>query len=288
MSHGSAISFTWFTTGSSDLYERSGRRPFASVNFITAHDGFTLNDLVSYNHKHNEANGEGGRDGSDDNRSWNCGLEGPTDDPAVLALRARQRRNLLATLLLSQGVPMLVAGDEMGRTQGGNNNAYCQDNEVSWLDWEAVDDHLLTFTRSVIALRNEHRTFSRRSFFGGRPIHGSEVSDLLWFRPDGEAMDDDEWSKGHLKCLAVYLNGERFDTDGRGQPVEDDDVLVLVNASEADLDFTVPERLGGTWDVKLDTQHPTGEGGWREVKAGHTIAVMSRSLVVLLKPRETR
>ncbi len=279
--------FGYRFTGSSDLYERSGRRPFASVNFITAHDGFTLNDLVSYNHKHNEANGEGGRDGSDDNRSWNCGLEGPTDDPDVLALRARQRRNLLATLLLSQGVPMLVAGDEMGRTQGGNNNAYCQDNEVSWLDWEGVDDHLLTFTRSVIALRNEHRTFSRRSFFGGRPIHGSEVSDLLWFRPDGEAMDDDEWSKGHLKCLAVYLNGERFDTDGRGQPVEDDDVLVLVNASETDLDFTVPARLSGTWDVKLDTQHPTGEGGWREVKAGHTIAVMSRSLVVLLKPRET-
>jgi len=205
----------------------------------------------------------------------------------VLALRARQRRNLLATLLLSQGVPMIVAGDEMGRTQGGNNNAYCQDNEVSWLDWEAVDDHLLSFTRSVIALRTEHRTFSRRSFFGGRPIHGSEVSDLLWFRPDGEEMDDEEWAKGHMRCLAVYLNGERFDTDGRGQPVEDDDVLVLVNASETDLHFTVPERLGGTWDVKLDTHHPTGEGGWREVKAGHTIDVISRSLMVLLKPRDT-
>ncbi|HEV8116127.1 MAG TPA: glycogen debranching protein GlgX [Acidimicrobiales bacterium] len=279
--------FGYRFTGSSDLYSRSGRRPFASVNFITAHDGFTLNDLVSYNQKHNDANGEGGRDGSDDNRAWNCGIEGPTDDPKVLELRARQRRNLLATLLLSQGVPMLVAGDEMGRTQAGNNNAYCQDNEISWLDWERVDYHLLIFTRALIALRTKHRTFCRRKFFDGRPIHGNEVSDLLWFRPDGEIMGDEEWSKGHVRSLAVYLNGERFDSDGRGQPVEDDDVLVLVNASKADLDFTVPTRLGGTWDVQLDTQHPTGEGGWREVKAGHTIAVMSRSLVVLLKPRET-
>jgi glycogen operon protein len=278
--------FGYRFTGSSDLYERSGRRPFASVNFITAHDGFTLADLVAYNNKHNEANGEEGRDGSDDNRSWNCGVEGPTDDPDVLALRARQRRNLLATLLLSQGVPMLVAGDEMGRTQGGNNNAYCQDNEISWLDWENIDEHLLTFTRRGIALRKEHRTFSRRSFFGGRPIHGSDVSDLLWFRPDGEVMVDEEWSTGYVKSLAVYLNGERFDIDQRGQPVEDDDVLVLVNGSELDLDFTVPEGLGGTWDVALDTQHPTGEGGWREVKAGHTIQAVARSMVVLLKPRD--
>ena len=278
--------FGYRFTGSSDLYSRSGRRPFASVNFITAHDGFTLNDLVSYNQKHNEANGEGGRDGSDDNRAWNCGIEGPTDDLQVLELRARQRRNLLATLLLSQGVPMLVAGDEMGRTQGGNNNAYCQDNEISWLDWERVDYHLLIFTRALIALRTKHRTFCRRKFFDGRPIHGNEVSDLLWFRPDGETMGDDEWSGGHVRSLAVYLNGEHFDTDGRGQPLEDDDVLVLVNASDGNLDFTVPERLGGTWDVALDTQHPTGEGGWREVKAGQRIAVLNRSLVVLLKPRE--
>jgi len=276
--------FGYRFTGSSDLYERSGRRPFASVNFITAHDGFTLNDLVSYNGKHNEANGEGNRDGSDDNRSWNGGVEGPTEAAAVLATRARQRRNLLATLFLSQGVPMLLGGDEMGRTQGGNNNAYCQDNEISWLDWNALDEHLLTFTRTVIALRKEHRTFSRRSFFGGRAIHGSGVSDLLWFRPDGEAMADEEWVNGHLKSLAVYLNGERFDTDVRGQPVEDDHVLVLVNAAEVDVSFTVPERLGGTWDVMLDTNHPTGEGGWREVKAGQSTSTVARSLVVLLKP----
>jgi len=277
--------FGYRFTGSSDLYERSGRRPFASVNFITAHDGFTLTDLVSYNDKHNDANGEDGRDGSNDDRSWNCGVEGPTEDPGILALRGRQRRNLLATLLLSQGVPMLVAGDEMGRTQGGNNNAYCQDNEISWLDWEAVDENLLTFTRALIALRKEHRTFSRRSFFGGRPIHGSEVSDLLWFRPDGQVMGDEEWSNGYVKSLAVYLNGERFDTDTRGQAVEDADVLVLVNASEQDLEFTVHEPLGGIWDVMLDTDHPTGEGGWREVRAGQKLKTVARSMVVLLKSR---
>ncbi|CAA9255300.1 MAG: GH13_11 / GH13 / GH13_13 / GH13_10 / CBM 48 / GH13_37 / GH13_14 / GH13_36 [uncultured Acidimicrobiales bacterium] len=279
--------FGYRFTGSSDLYERSGRRPFASVNFITAHDGFTLNDLVSYDEKHNEANGEANRDGSDDNRSWNCGVEGPTDDPDVVALRARQRRNLLSTLLLSQGVPMLVAGDEMGRTQGGNNNAYCQDNVVSWLDWTAVDYHLLMFARSLVALRTQHRTFCRRKFFDGRPIHGNEVSDLLWFRPDGEEMGDEEWARGHVRSLAVYLNGEHFDTDGRGQPLEDDDFLVLVNASETNVTFRVPECLGGTWDVVLDTQHPTGEGGWREVKAGHVIASLARSLVVLEKPRDS-
>jgi len=277
--------FGYRFTGSSDLYELSGRRPFASVNFITAHDGFTLTDLVSYNAKHNDANGENGRDGTDDNRSWNCGVEGPTDDAGVLALRGRQRRNLMATLLLSQGVPMLVAGDELGRTQGGNNNAYCQDNEISWLDWDKVDDHLLSFTRTVIGLRNQHRTFSRRSFFSGRPIHGSDVSDLLWFRPDGKDMGDEEWSSASVKCLAVYLNGERFDTDVRGQPVADDDVLVLVNAADADIDFTIHEPLGGTWDVTLDTARPTGEGGWREVKAGQTLRAIARSMVVLLKPR---
>ena len=230
-------------------------------------------------------NGENGRDGTDDNRSWSCGVEGPTDSPDVLALRARQRRNLLATLLLSQGVPMLVAGDELGRTQGGNNNAYCQDNEISWLDWKGVDYHLLMFTRTLIALRTEHRTFCRRKFFDGRPIHGNEVSDILWFRPDGQDMSDEEWNLGHVRSLSVYLNGEPFDTDGRGQPLEDDDFLVLVNASESDFLFTVPERLGGVWDVVLDTNHPTGEGGWREVKAGHVTRLVNRSLVVLKKPR---
>ena len=181
---------------------------------------------------------------------------------------------------------MLVAGDEMGRTQDGNNNAYCQDNVISWLDWEATDKQLLTFTRSLIALRTQHRTFCRRKFFGGRPIHGNEVSDLLWFQPDGLEMGDEEWNRGHVRCLAVYLNGEPFDIDGRGQPLVDDDFLVLVNASEADVSFTVPVRLGGTWDVVLDTQHPTGEGGWREVKAGNDIVAVARSLVVLEKPRD--
>jgi glycogen operon protein len=255
------------------------------VNFITAHDGFTLNDLVSYNGKHNEANGEGNRDGSDDNRSWNCGAEGPTDDAEICELRARQRRNLLATLFFSQGVPMLVGGDEMGRSQGGNNNAYCQDNEISWFAWDSVDEHLLEFTRTLIGLRKQHRSFRRRRFFSGRPIHGGEVSDLLWFRNDGEEMGDEEWSAPFVKTLMMYLNGDQFDVDERGQPVEDDDLLLLVNAAEADLDFTVPERLGGTWDVALDTDHPTGEHGWREVKAGQAITAVARSVVLLRKPR---
>lgn len=278
--------FGYRFTGSSDLYERSGRRPFASVNFITAHDGFTLADLVAYNGKHNDANGEGGRDGSDDNRAWNCGAEGPTDDPAILTLRARQQRNLLATLLLSQGVPMIVAGDEIGRTQGGNNNAYCQDNEISWLDWEAVDEILLGFARELVTLRKKHRTFSRRTFFGGRPIHGGEVSDLLWFQPDGKLMGDEEWNTAFVKSLSVYLNGERFDTDPRGQPIEDEDFLVIVNASDTDIPFVVPEQLGGQWEVVLDTDLPT-EKADSPVEAGQEVAAIARSMVVLMKVRES-
>ena len=205
-------------SGSSDLYATTGRKPFASVNFVTAHDGFTLRDLVSYNQKHNEANGEDNRDGADDNRSWNGGVEGETDDAEVVALRARQQRNLLSTLLLSQGVPMLLMGDEVGRTQRGNNNAYCQDDELSWLHWDAIDLDLLEFTASLIWLRRDHPVFRRRRWFLGKPIFGEGVSDIAWFRPDGEPMSSEDWQRARVKALGVFLNGEALRSrDERGQ-----------------------------------------------------------------------
>src|SRR5581483_796708 len=200
-------------TGSSDLYSRSGRQPYASINFITAHDGFTLADLVSYNEKHNEANGEENRDGHDHNLSWNCGVEGPTEDPAIVVLRARQQRNFLATLLLSQGVPMLQAGDEIGRTQQGNNNAYCQDNEISWIDWnlDRSRRELLKFTQFLIQLFHRHPVLRRRKFFQGRKIHGSEVKDLSWFRPDGKELTPEDWNVGYARCLGLRLAGDAIE-----------------------------------------------------------------------------
>ncbi|HEV8631480.1 MAG TPA: glycogen debranching protein GlgX, partial [Thermoanaerobaculia bacterium] len=242
--------------GSSDLYETTGRRPFASVNFVTAHDGFTLRDLVSYDHKHNEANGEDNRDGADDNRSWNCGVEGDTDDAAVNELRARQQRNFLATLLLSQGVPMLLSGDELGRTQGGNNNAYCQDNETSWVHWQAVDGGLLDFTTSLIWLRREHPVFRRRRFFLGKPIFGAGVSDIAWYRSDGQEMTPEDWQSDQHRAVAVFLNGEAIGSrDDRGQWVKDDSFYLAFNAYHEDLDFTVPTMSGAAgWRLVLDTE----------------------------------
>jgi glycogen operon protein len=247
--------FAYRLTGSSDLYEATGRRPSASINFVTAHDGFTLTDLVSYNDKHNEANGEENKDGESHNRSWNCGVEGPTDDPDVNALRLRQRRNFLATLFLSQGVPMLLAGDEIGRTQKGNNNAYCQDNETSWIDWEHVNDHLLEFTRSLTQLRKEHPVFRRRRWFQGRPIHGSEVSDIAWFLPDGSQMNEDDWHVSFAKSLGVFLNGDELRMLGpRGERVTDDSFYIIFNAHDAPMRFVMPEaRWGKQWEVVLDT-----------------------------------
>ena len=247
-------------TGSSDLYEPSGRTPNASVNFITAHDGFTLHDLVSYNDKHNEANLEDNRDGTDNNLSWNCGAEGPTDDEAINALRARQKRNLLATLLLSQGVPMLVAGDEMGRTQGGNNNAYCQDNAISWLDWEHTDAELVAFVRRLIGLRRSHPVFHRRHFFQGQSIHGADIKDIHWLKPDGTDMSDHEWGHEFARCLGVYLSGEALtERDRRGHPLRDDNFLVLFNAHHDTLAFQLPAaRPAGRWQVLLDTAHEQG------------------------------
>jgi isoamylase len=276
-------------TGSSDLYESSSRRPHASINFVTAHDGFTLNDLVSYDEKHNEANGEGGNDGESHNRSWNCGVEGPTDDPEVLALRARQRRNLLATVLLSQGVPMLLHGDELGRTQHGNNNVYCQDNETSWIDWSSVDEELLAFTSGLVGLRLRHPTFRRRRFFEGRPIRmpgadGAALPDIAWFDPEGTEMSDEQWQELHARCVGAFLNGDDIGIDRRGERVVDDRFLLLLNGHEAAIPFTLPpERWGAAW--QLDVETTTGEAHGSDAapvyKAGDDVVLEGRSVVLL-------
>src|SRR6266566_3882728 len=276
-------------TGSSDLYETSARRPVASVNFVTCHDGFTLADLVSYDHKHNEANGEDNRDGSDDNRSWNCGAEGPTEDKAILALRARQKRSFLATLLLSQGVPMLLAGDEMGRTQRGNNNAYCQDNEISWVDWAVraeEDQALYDYVRALIKLRADHAVFRRRRFFRGLPARGgrNRLGDIAWFTLAGEEMTGDDWDAGFAKSLTVFLNGRAIsEPDRRGERVQDDSFLLLFNASEEDLRFVIPpRRYGPRWSKVLDTAvHATDFEDENPVKPGDAINVINHSLQLL-------
>ncbi len=267
--------------GSSDLYAGDQRHPVASVNFITAHDGFTMRDLVSYNEKHNDANGEGNNDGEQHNRSWNCGVEGPTDDPEILALRARQQRNLLLTLLLSQGVPMLLGGDEIGRTQQGNNNAYCQDNELAWYDWSWVDDELLSFTQRIVHLRREHPVFRRRRWFQGREVRG--IPDLAWVRPDGDFLSDEDWSAGFAKSLGVWLNGEALSApDPRGQRVVDDSFLVLFNAHDEPLDWTMPVELDHPFRPVIDTSDPTlVDDGETELKPGATLGIEARSAVVL-------
>jgi glycogen operon protein len=283
--------FAYRLTGSSDLYG-DDRKPGASVNFITAHDGFTLADLVSYNEKHNEANGEDGRDGSDDNRSWNCGVEGPTDDPGVLGLRARQQRNFLATLFLSQGVPMLLGGDEMGRTQRGNNNAYCQDNEISWFDWGLRDDNLLLlgFTRRLMDFREAHPVLRRRRWFQGRSIRGRDAKDIAWFNPDGQEMTDDDWEAGYAKVLGVYLNGDEIPYRGaHGQRIVDDSLLLLFSAHHEPITFTVPSGpYAERWDLVLDTNEPLLAAGARTYKAGDEVAMESRSVVVLLSAKAPR
>ncbi len=273
-------------TGSSDLYGGSGRRPTASVNLITVHDGFTLRDLVSYDGKHNEANGEANRDGTDDNRSWNCGAEGPTDDPEVNALRARQSRAMLATLLLSFGVPLLLAGDEMGRTQQGNNNAYCQDNPTTWVDWEHVDEDLLAFTRRLVALRRDHPTFRRRRF-----LSGADVSALAWFTPSGDPMDAGNWSDPNARSLAVHLDGDDLpDRAEDGSPLLDDDFLVLVNGWWGPLDFVVPPALADrSWVVELESAPDLDPGAAAPGRVGpvHTVTVGPQSVTVLRNSQAT-
>jgi isoamylase len=282
---GTMAEFASRFTGSADLYEDDGRRPYASVNFVTAHDGFTLRDLVSYNEKHNEANGEGNNDGEGHNRSWNCGAEGPTDDPAVNRLRARQQRNFLTTLLLSQGIAMLLGGDELGRTQEGNNNAYCQDNEVSWFDWDQADDELLEFTRRLIRIQAEHPVFRRRGWFKGRPVRGAGVSDIAWFRPDGEEMSDQDWGEAHAKSFAVFLNGDALrELDDDGCPVRDDSFLLLFNAHDEPLNFRMPAAsFGKSWSVLIDTAADWGAQPC-SAAAGEHIDVAARSMVVTSRP----
>ena len=273
--------FAYRFTGSSDLYESDGRRPFASVNFVTAHDGFTLADMTAYNEKHNEANGEDNADGEGHNRSWNCGVEGPTDDADVLELRARQRRNFLTTLFLSQGIPMLLGGDEMARSQGGNNNAYCQDSPVSWFDWENGDIALGLFTQRLIEFRKAHPVFRRRRYFQGLALHGHSAADIAWFRPDGEEMSDEDWQSGYAKSMAVFLNGEAIPTpDPRGERIVDDSFLVVFNAHDEDLEFTCPgEAIGKSWVNVLCTDDVL-VGGER-FDAGGAIALRARSILVL-------
>ncbi|MFF3336665.1 glycogen debranching protein GlgX [Streptomyces sp. NPDC002888] len=277
-------------TGSSDLYAHSRRRPRASVNFVTAHDGFTLRDLVSYNDKHNEDNGEGNRDGESVNRSWNCGAEGDTDDPAVLELRARQQRNFLATLLLSQGIPMLSHGDELGRTQGGNNNAYCQDNQVSWIDWRLTGEQrdLAGFARSVIALRAAHPVLRRRRFFLGETVThaGQPLPDLLWLRPDAREMTDRDWQRSDAHCVGVFLNGDAIaEPDPHGRPVIDDSFLLLLNSSWEPVGFRLPDAAyGERWSTLIDTAEPQGTPEEAEHKASTALTVEPRSLVLLSRP----
>jgi glycogen operon protein len=282
-------------SGSSDLYEGSGRKPFASINFVTAHDGFTLRDLVSYDQKHNEANHEDNKDGSDDNQSWNCAVEGPTDDPAIKELRARQQRNMMATLLLSQGVPMICGGDEIGRTQRGNNNAYCQDNEISWVNWDISSEEqaLFTFTSALIMLRAAHPVFRRRQFFQGRSIYGADIKDLSWFRPDGEEMTEEDWKQGYVRCLGVRLAGDRIEEkDHLGNPILDNTFLLLINAHHEPIQFTLPNPPATVqWQLVLDTVQEVipahapliAEGNHYDLK-GRSLALMQIEAAVPIRP----
>ncbi|WP_436739497.1 glycogen debranching protein GlgX [Streptomyces sp. BBFR102] len=288
-------------TGSSDLYQDDGRRPLASINFVTCHDGFTLHDLTAYNDKHNDANGEGNRDGESHNRSWNCGAEGATEDQKVLELRRRQMRNFIATLMLSQGVPMLSHGDEFTRTQRGNNNAYCQDSEVSWVHWPEQADgratsqepkdgqSLLDFTRTMVWLRRDHPVFRRRRFFHGRPVRGTHdgLSDIAWFTPEGEEMTQRDWDSAQARALTVFLNGNAISEPGpRGESTHDDSFLLMFNASPEPLEFLVPTGLGQEWQAVVETAAPEGArpGDGPKVRAGQRLALPDRSLTVLQRP----
>jgi glycogen operon protein len=275
-------------TGSSDLYEANGRRPHASINFVTAHDGFTLTDLVSYNDKHNDANGEGNLDGESHNRSWNHGVEGPTDDGAVITLRERQKRNLLATLMLSQGVPMIAHGDELGRSQDGNNNVYCQDNEISWVDWKdaRLHDVLTDFIAALAKLRAAHPVFRRRRFFQGRPIRGSNIEDIAWLRPDGQQMSDKDWNGGIANAIAIFLNGQGIpERDALGERITDDSFLLLINAHHQSTMFTLPDQAyGRTWEIVVDTADPLLAKARRRqshAKPDARLRVAARALLVL-------
>jgi glycogen operon protein len=268
-------------TGSADLFADDGRKPFASINFITCHDGFNLQDLVSYNDKHNEDNGENNNDGANDNNSWNCGVEGPTDDPAIKALREQQKRNLIATLLLSQGVPMILAGDELSHSQNGNNNTYCQDNELTWLHWELNDEKksFLDFVRRVTRIWKEHPAFQRRHFFRGKPSSDSDVKDIVWLEPSGKEMSDEAWQAGYVQCLGLHLCGDTGDVDETGRSVRDDRVAMLLNAHHEAIPFVLPALAGySDWDKLFDTAKPTAEASSH--RGGDKYPLEGRSLAV--------
>ncbi|MGA2880665.1 MAG: glycogen debranching protein GlgX [Bryobacteraceae bacterium] len=275
-------------TGSSDLYDRDGRRPSASINFVTAHDGFTLHDLVSYNGKHNDANKEDSNDGTSDNYAWNMGAEGPTDDLEIIQRRERQKRNFLATLLLSQGVPMILGGDEISRTQNGNNNAYCQDNEDTWVDWclDACKIALLEFTQKLIQMRRDHPSLHRQKFYQGRAIRGTEEKDIVWLRPDGQEMSDEEWGLGWVRCLGMILNGETIgEVDESGEPIKDDTFLILLNCHHEAIKFFVPKPPGSEkWEIVIDTNDPALEADSRFSEPGTAIELVPLSLVVCREP----
>jgi len=275
-------------TGSSDLYGSNGRRPYASINFVTCHDGFTLRDLVSYNEKHNEANGEENRDGENHNRSWNCGVEGETDDPKVLALRRQQQRNMLTTLFLSQGVPMLLAGDELGRTQKGNNNTFCQDNELNWLDWEKADDGLLEFTQKLIRFQHAHPAFRRRRWFEGRSIRGSKLTDIGWFRPDGQEMSEEDWTTWFARSLGIFINGAGIPTpDPYGRRIVDDSFFIIFHGHWDPIEFKIPPVLDGGWALELDTAvEPSWFDEPRIVEGDGKLTLQGRSVLLLRKPRQ--
>jgi glycogen operon protein len=273
-------------TGSADLYETSGRRPVASINFVTAHDGFTLRDLVSYNEKHNENNLDDNNDGESHNRSWNCGVEGPTDDAKVLALRSQQQRNFLATMFISQGVPMICHGDELGRTQDGNNNGYCQDNQITWVDWSKVDVDLLAFTRQMATLRREHPVFRRRRFFDGRPVRRrgkTGLPDITWFTPDGAEMTEEDWGSGFGRSVAMFLNGQGIpDRDNRGQRVVDDSFYLAFSAHDAEIEFSLPpSEYGAAWEIVIDTLNGVDEDMPDVVAAEAKVSIGPRAIVVL-------
>ena len=277
-------------TGSSDLYQHDGRRPSASINFVTAHDGFTLHDLVSYNDKHNEANGEENRDGANDNHSWNMGAEGPTENPEIIDLRERQKRNFLATLLLSQGVPMICGGDEIDRDQQGNNNAYCQDNHLTWYHWDLDERRLalLDFTRKLIQVRREHPNLHRRKFYQDRSIRRSDEKDIVWLRPDGEEMTDEEWNAGWVRCLGVMLNGETLDhVDERGERVLDDTFLIMLNCHHEPINFYLPKSpKEKSWEIVVDTDQPELKAGARIANSGQALEMERMSLVMVREQRD--
>jgi glycogen operon protein len=273
----------WRLSGSADLYAEDGRRPYASVNFVTAHDGFTMRDLVSYDQKHNEANGEDNRDGTDDNRSANYGAEGDTADPAIVTVRQRQVRNLLTMLILSTGVPMITAGDEFGRTQGGNNNPYCQDNEISWVDWDFApwQRDLLATAQTLISLRSKHPAFRRRYFFEGRPVDANGIKDLAWLDSTGAEFDDADWNSGETRTFGMYINGHVGHRDARGQLIVDDSFLLLFNAADHDVPFTLPGKpFGVRYRRLIDTADAKPKAAATDDTAGHTITLTARSSMV--------